>query len=140
MAQARIEKVERNVVAPDNEIDSPFQDVPRLDSYYIMHETPRVQYLVQKVKFMDRKKFSFRDHQFALSARVKPVEGGNQPLLLISCRNGIQQAIHKILIHLRDYYNEKNAEAQERERCFLTICQRNLQTGIICGNFNLRTP
>lgn len=57
--------------------------------------------------------------------------------LMEDCLLGIEQSIYNILVRLRDVFDKTNANAVERERCYITLCHSKLDTGIKVGNFNL---
>ena len=51
--------------------------------------------------------------------------------LLVDCLLGIEQSIFNVLIRLRDYYDLTNVESQERERTYIFMLHKELNTAII---------
>lgn len=123
-----------NPVAPDNDHLSPFEGLPRIGNYYLLHEQDGIRYVLRKIAFIKQKRFRLKDHQYCMSALT---ERNAAPKLISNCENGIAIAIRIALEKLRDHYNEANLAADERERCYITILQSRLETGIQVGNFHL---
>lgn len=51
--------------------------------------------------------------------------------LLVDCLDGIEQSIYNVLARLRDFYNLRNAHTEERERTYVFILHKELNTAII---------
>jgi hypothetical protein len=67
----------------------------------------------------------------------KPNSTNLEKPLMEDCLDGIDQSVYKVLEKLRDFYDHENSNDEIRERCYVTVCHKSLDTGIKAGNFNL---
>ena len=57
--------------------------------------------------------------------------GEEEAPLLVDCLTGIEEALGNVLVCLRNYYNVKNRDSEERERTYVFMLHRQLNTAII---------
>jgi hypothetical protein len=63
----------------------------------------------------------------------------NKYPLLEDCLQGIEQSVSNILQKLKDFFARENKNPEKKQRCYLTLCHRMLDTGIKIGNFFLES-
>lgn len=117
---------------------TPFVGLPLVEGCYVIYETQNVQYLIKTIKFVKLRKFKLDDHQFSLTGRIKDTDQRDTFLskedgkpLILDCLEGIDKSIYNVLVRLRDFYNERNAGKEERERTYVFVCHKQLDTAII---------
>lgn len=126
-------------------MDPLFVGLPVIDGHYVIHETPNVQYLLKNIHWIKQRRFKLDDHQFSLTGRVvaKGKTNESDPFadkagepLLVDCLDGLETSIENVLKRLRDYYNVRNVDKEERERTYVFVCHKQLDTAIIVSTYN----
>jgi hypothetical protein len=51
---------------------NPFVGLPLEDDSYVIHSTPRVEYLIKNMQFKRQTRYNLLDHQFSLTGRLLP--------------------------------------------------------------------
>lgn len=115
--------------------DNPFQGWPQqhgADSYTVL-QTARLDYVIRKIQFMRQTRFHLDDHMYSLHVIPTTKKDADKTPLVLECLQSIEECLASILKKLRAFYNERNAHADDRERCYVTICHEKLKTGIKVG-------
>jgi hypothetical protein len=61
-----------NAIEVRPEEPSPFVGLPSEEDSFVVHNTPRVEYLVKNLKFQRQTRYNLHDHQFSLTGRLLP--------------------------------------------------------------------
>ena len=116
--------------------NDPFASLKNYDpDSKIVLETAKYDFIISQREFMRQNIFRLEDHMYSLTAKMKN-KRAKHPLVL-DCLDALEKSLVVVLEKLRDFYNARNRNANERERCYIALCHKKLQYGVRVGNFNI---